>query len=214
MRVIPIKKRQLEIILQQLEAHPNPNPMLEQYTTPGDIAAELLHLAYMYGDIQNKVIYDLGCGSGRLAIGAALLGAAKVIGVDIDPIAIGTSKKNAKKVGVSDKIDWIISDVNNLGKEHQADTVIQNPPFGAQLKGSDRLFIKKALEIANIIYSLHRGGQKETQKFLQKFIEECGGKVDKIIELDFKIPHMFPFHRKELEHIKVDLYRITRRKKK
>ncbi len=48
-------------------------------------------------DVQDKVVIDYGCGSGILAIAAALLGAKKVIGVDIDPQALEATQANAKR---------------------------------------------------------------------------------------------------------------------
>ncbi len=48
-------------------------------------------------DVKDKVVIDYGCGSGILAIAAALLGAKKVIGVDIDPQALEATQANAKR---------------------------------------------------------------------------------------------------------------------
>ncbi len=49
-------------------------------------------------------VLDLGCGSGILSIAAAKLGAAHVLALDIDPIAVESSKMNAEQNGVTDKI--------------------------------------------------------------------------------------------------------------
>lgn len=54
---------------------------------------------------QGKRVIDYGCGSGILAIAAALLGAESVIGVDNDPQAITASDENARRNHVSEKID-------------------------------------------------------------------------------------------------------------
>jgi ribosomal protein L11 methyltransferase len=51
-------------------------------------------------DIQGKTVIDYGCGSGILAIAAALLGAKKVIGVDLDPQALEATQANAERNGV------------------------------------------------------------------------------------------------------------------
>ncbi|TQQ53204.1 50S ribosomal protein L11 methyltransferase [Vibrio cholerae] len=56
-------------------------------------------------DLSGKTVIDFGCGSGILAIAAIKLGAAKVIGIDIDPQALLASKDNAARNGVEDKID-------------------------------------------------------------------------------------------------------------
>ncbi len=55
--------------------------------------------------LEGKTIVDFGCGSGILAIAALKLGAAKVIGIDIDPQAILASRTNAERNGVSDKLE-------------------------------------------------------------------------------------------------------------
>lgn len=49
-------------------------------------------------------VLDLGCGSGILAIAAALLGAAHVTAVDIDPVAVEITRENAEINGVTDRI--------------------------------------------------------------------------------------------------------------
>ena len=50
--------------------------------------------------VKDKVVIDYGCGSGILAIAAALLGAKQVIGVDIDPQALEATQANAERNGV------------------------------------------------------------------------------------------------------------------
>lgn len=56
-------------------------------------------------DLSGKTVIDFGCGSGILAIAAIKLGAAKVIGIDIDPQALQASRDNAERNGVADKIE-------------------------------------------------------------------------------------------------------------
>lgn len=66
--------KKLQSALEDLETFEDPNIELEQYTTSPLIAASVLHTAQMvYGDIKGKYVADLGCGSGVLCIGAALL---------------------------------------------------------------------------------------------------------------------------------------------
>lgn len=51
-------------------------------------------------DLKGKYVIDYGCGSGILAIAAALLGAERVIGVDTDPQALEATRANAERNGV------------------------------------------------------------------------------------------------------------------
>ena len=76
-----MKKKQLEMILERLEGFSRPSFQREQYATPATVAAEMLFLAAMHEDL--GTVCDLGCGTGILAIGAALLGA-RAVGVEID----------------------------------------------------------------------------------------------------------------------------------
>ena len=68
-----MKKKKFEMILQQVPHPIKPLPHLEQYMTPASIVADVLFLAYHWGDIKDKTIIDLGCGTGIFAVGAALV---------------------------------------------------------------------------------------------------------------------------------------------
>ena len=202
------KKRHLEMILQGIPLHKSPKVHLEQYITPANIAADILWNAYSLGDIEDKKVIDLGCGTGILAIGAALMGAEEVIGVDIDPDAIEVAKLQALKIGVDDITEFISMDIQNIIQK--ADTVIQNPPFGAQkagTKNADRIFMKKAIEIAPVIYSFHI---KETEEFVEKFFDSLGGNVTYKFYYHFNIPKIYDFHQKEKININVVILRIEK----
>jgi len=201
-----VRKLDLEKAIAEVQVHPSPKAYLEQYTIPPDVAAEILYIAaYTYDDIVEKTVVDLGCGTGRLAIGAALLGAKEAVGVDIDRLAVKTAKRNAEKLKVSKKTSWIVAGIEVL--RNNLDTVLQNPPFGVQRRGADRKFIKKALEIGHRVYSLHKSGESN-RKFIKRFIELHGGKVTGIFPLEMNIPKMFEFHTKRKHGMKVDLYLI------
>jgi SAM-dependent methyltransferase len=59
---------------------------------------------------KNDVVYDLGCGDGKIVIAAARLGA-RAVGVDIDPKRIEEANANAKKAGVTDRVQFILGDI-------------------------------------------------------------------------------------------------------
>ncbi|MFA7322382.1 MAG: 50S ribosomal protein L11 methyltransferase [Dokdonella sp.] len=63
-------------------------------------------------DLAGKRVIDYGCGSGVLAIAAALLGAREVIAIDNDPQAIEASRDNAERNGVAASIALFLSDAD------------------------------------------------------------------------------------------------------
>jgi putative methylase len=222
-----IRKLDLERFLSQVKPHPSPNVNLEQYTLSESAAATMLHLAaYTYGGIVGKRVLDLGCGTGRLGLAAAFLGAESVVGVDIDRVAVRVASENSVNVGLKNKVDWVAGDIDAVAGKF--DTVVQNPPFGVQKRTADRRFLEKALELGDSVYSLHNhpvtdkrlvaklrsgGGQPlqvEASPFIQRFVEERGGRVEAVYGLPLIIPHMFDFHTKARHEIVIDLYVIKR----
>ena len=223
-----IRKLDLEIFLSQVAPHPSPQASLEQYTISESVAATMLYLsAYAYNAIVGKTVLDLACGTGRLALGAAFLGAKGVVGVDLDRVAVKCAAENSEKSGLTGAVQWVIGDINAvIGK---FDTVLQNPPFGVQKRAADRKFLEKALEVGNSIYSLHNHpetdkqlkkrlksiGEKTLQvppsPFIENFVEERGGTVRAVYALLMTIPRIFDFHTKTKHEIVVDLYVIGKK---
>lgn len=203
-RIIP--RIELEGMLQRLRPHPDPDPWLEQYTTPAEVAAEMLFTAaYVYDDIGDKVVADLGCGTGRLGIGALLLGARSVVGVDIDPRAVAVAVENAKAADVLDRCLLVSGDVTSL--RGVFDTVLMNPPFGTRRRHLDLRFLSEALRLAGSVFSIHKSS---TRRFIKGFIRRRGGRVSTLLQMDLEIPWMFDFHEKARRSVTVDLYRIVR----
>jgi putative methylase len=201
-----VRKRDLEIAISSIESNPKPKAHLEQYATPSTVAADALHLAaYVFDDLVDKIVIELGCGTARLALGAAYLGAKEVFGVDIDPVAVKIAHKNADLMGFKEKTNWIVGDIDVI--HGGFDTVFQNPPFGVQKRRADRRFIVKALQLANTIYSFHKAGDSN-RMFIKRFIEEHGGKITNIFPVTMEIPRMFEFHTKNKQITHVDFYRI------
>ncbi|MBI2084604.1 MAG: 50S ribosomal protein L11 methyltransferase [Candidatus Aenigmarchaeota archaeon] len=211
-----MNKKQLEIIISKLKPIQTPKPSLEQYTIPSDLAAEILNLAHLRNDIEDKVVFDFGCGTGRLALGALLLGAKEVVAVDTDDTVLETAEENfhslvtgMKGISFNGSIKFVCSDIGEF--EGKCDTVVQNPPFGIQgSHHADSVFLEKALECGRSIYSLHKNGYEKTQEFLTRLVESKGGKVEQIVPYTFSIPHMFKFHDKPKKEISVDLYVIRK----
>ncbi|MCD6538593.1 50S ribosomal protein L11 methyltransferase [Candidatus Bathyarchaeota archaeon] len=204
-----MKRKHLAILLSRLEPNPEPKLKWESYNIDAESAAEMVYTAFLHGDIKGKRIADLGCGSGILGIAAMLLGASQAVGVEIDKTALETAVINAKKAGV--KIDLILGDIECI--VGRFDTVLMNPPFGTWRKGFDVKFLRKAIEISDVIYSLHKRSES-VRLFLRREISRIGGKVDWLKEMTITIGRIYPFHKKTRYQIEVDLYRILTRKRR
>ena len=69
-------------------------------------------------------VIDVGCGSGVLSFVAERMGAAHVIGVDLSEEAIEVAKRNAERLGVSDRVEFRVGDLLEPVKDIQADVII------------------------------------------------------------------------------------------
>ncbi len=103
-------------------------------------------------DITGKSVIDYGCGSGVLAIAAALLGASDVIAIDNDPQAIVASRDNAERNGVAGSISLFLPDAD---PGTMADVLVANilagplhqlaPVFATRLKSGGALALSGIL---------------------------------------------------------------------
>jgi len=203
-----VRRLDLERLLLKVEPHPSPKAFLEQYTVSAEVASEMLFIAaYTNDDIIGRAVIDLGCGTGRLIIGATFLGAREAVGIDIDRLAVRKAKENAENLDLMGNLSWIVGDIDDL--HGKFDTVLQNPPFGVQRRTADRGFLLKALELAPVVYSLHKAGESN-RAFIKRFIEANEGKVTSVFQMRLNIPRMFKFHTRGKHEVNVDLYRIER----
>ncbi|WP_457557339.1 METTL5 family protein [Candidatus Harpocratesius sp.] len=216
-----LKKSELINIIQSLETFESPKLQYEQYFTDAVATADIFfHIAFEQNDLQDKIVLDLGCGGGNLTIAAALLGARKVIGIDIDPEALEICRRNIYSLQLEQKITLIQGDIKTMDlqsvifnhlkqpiEQLRPIIVVSNPPFGVKKRGSDLAFIKKSITVADIIYSLHLSHPKN-QEFLSKKILQLGGTVDRIFPLKLVLKRSYSFHKKKRKFIQADLYRI------
>ncbi len=75
--------------------------------TPQEVVDRMLALADVTKD---DVVYDLGCGDGRIVITAATQFGARGVGIDFDPKRIAESEANAKKAGVENLVTFRLGD--------------------------------------------------------------------------------------------------------
>ena len=177
-----------------------PIPELEQYSTPPDIAFEMIKKVNSAGNLSGKIA-DLGCGTGRLSIAAALLGA-KVTGFEIDEIALNIAKEYSEKSKL--RITWINQAIEGI--EELFDTVIMNPPFGSQRPGADKIFLEKAMNIATQIWTMHLS---ETRKFIEKVVDNNNFEIVELYEFDYPLKNTMAFHTKDTKVENAILYHIA-----
>ena len=79
--------------------------------TPQTVVDRMLALAEVTKD---DVVFDLGCGDGRIPITAAKKFGARAVGVDIDPVRIRESEANAKAAGVDHLVKFIVQDATTV----------------------------------------------------------------------------------------------------
>ncbi|MDY6769658.1 MAG: METTL5 family protein [Candidatus Nanohaloarchaea archaeon] len=206
-------KTRLQQLLSRLDPVDDPDAELEQYATPPDIAADVLHRMRLDGALDGQVV-DLGCGNGIFTIGAALLGA-DAVGIDVDGDAVATARANLERVSdaVTDAgggAEFAVDDVRDAGID--ADAAVTNPPFGLQRSDANLAVLEAAFDAAPVVYALlHRAEEPgETRAFLERFAAEHGFDAAVVAGYDFPLPRRFAHHAQEKKYIKVDLYRFTR----
>jgi putative methylase len=185
-----------------------PRAELEQYPTPPELAAHVVHVADLYGDVQGRTVLDLGTGTGMLGLGAALRGPGRVVGVDVDRSALLTAAKNRVRVGTTTPIDWVLADATRLPlRPAGPTTVLMNPPFGAQRghEHADRAFLATAANVADVSYSIHNAGSRE---FVEAFAGDAGGEVTHAFRAAFTLDRQFEFHEEDAKEIETEVYRI------
>jgi len=76
--------------------------------TPYEVVDQMLRLARVG---PNDVVFDLGCGDGRIVIEAAYRYGARGVGIDLDPARIDEATAAARKAGVSERVRFAVQDL-------------------------------------------------------------------------------------------------------
>jgi ribosomal protein L11 methylase PrmA len=90
------------------EAKPKRDPDVPYVPTTERAVEEMLKLARVE---KGDVLYDLGCGDGRIVIAAATKYGTHGVGIDINPVRIEEARANAKKAGVENLVQFIEQDL-------------------------------------------------------------------------------------------------------
>jgi len=201
-------KRSLATKLGVVAGFENPRAALEQYPTPPDLAAHVVHLADLHGDVDGRTVLDLGAGTGMFALAAALRGPARVVGVELDRTALATARRNERRVAASAPVHWVQGDAARPPVEFPDPvTVVMNPPFGAQdgNRNADRQFLAAASDLAAVSYSVHNAGSRA---FLEAFAADNGGEVTHAFAADFTVDAQFDHHAEDARDVDVEVYRV------
>jgi len=109
--VFPWAGAQIAAEEKQEEAKEARKPDVIYVPTPHEVVAKMLELAKVSKD---DVVYDLGCGDGRIVVTAAKKFGCKAIGFDIDPERVAEAKANVKRNGVEDLVKIERKDIFEL----------------------------------------------------------------------------------------------------
>jgi putative methylase len=201
-------KGSIERRLSAVSDFADPDPDLEQYRTPASVAAHLVALADIQEDLAGAVVLDLGTGTGMLALGAALRNPRRVLGVEVDGIALEDARRNEAAVEPGTPVDWIRADVRSLPLRPPRCTVLANPPFGAHADNihADREFLGTIAEVADVSYTIHNEGSRE---FVEAFSMDHGGTITHAYAVEFALPRQFMHHEADSRTIQAELYRIA-----
>ncbi|HLH86385.1 MAG TPA: METTL5 family protein [Thermoplasmataceae archaeon] len=176
--------KELELRLERLAKIPDPSSDLEQYSTDAGTASHILTLAYLRGDVEGRVVADLGSGSGTFAYGACALGARKVYAVERDPRLAGLLAENLS----GQPVEIMISDVSEFTE--QVDTIFMNPPFGSVKPHADLPFLNAARRTARVVYSIHN---YRSRNFIVEYFSRYGD-IFLNERIDLMVPQIFPHH--------------------
>jgi uncharacterized protein (TIGR03000 family) len=151
-RVVPVKAgAAVEADLRKADDKHADDIFIRYVPTPYDVVEAMLKL----GEVGPKdVVYDLGCGDGRIVVTAvSKFKAKRGVGVDLDPERIKESKANAKAAGVEDKVEFRMADVLKLKDIGDATVVMLY--MGDELNLQLRPILQKSLKPGSRVVS-HR----------------------------------------------------------
>ena len=93
------------------DTHTAREPDVVFVPTPQAVVDRMLELAELK---PGEVLYDLGCGDGRIVVTAAKRYGVRAIGVDIDPLRVVESRRNVRTNGVSQLVKILNADIFTL----------------------------------------------------------------------------------------------------
>ena len=133
---------------QKLEPYQFPRQLDVPYVpTREQVVEEMLRMANVEA---GDVVYDLGCGDGRIVVMAAQKFGARGVGVDIDPRRIEEARENAAKAGVANRTRFHLGDLFNADiREATVVTLYLLPEVNVRLKPKLRSDLKPGSRVVS-----------------------------------------------------------------
>lgn len=204
-----ISKKWLEIIVSKVPGFKTPKEELEQYVTPADIVADVVWTAFMAGEVRDHVVYDLGCGTGRIALALSMVEPKYVVCSDVDEdtllIASEVLTENSPV-----PYDLVLADLREAPPFRGSDcVVVMNPPFGVKSRGADIDFLKTALTTCNTVYSIHKLSEG-LREVLNKVTGSLNSRYEVLKTIKFPLRASISKHRKKVVLIDSVIIKVTR----
>ena len=126
----------------------------------------------MGGVKPGDVLYDLGCGDGRIVIAAAKRFGIRGVGIDIDPVRIAEAQENARKAGVADRVKFIQGDLFDADiKDATVVTLYLLPEVNLKLRPKLLSDLKPGTRIVSHNYDMGDWKPEQTAKVTVDGIE-------------------------------------------
>lgn len=182
-----------------------PSHRLEQYTTPGELAALIaLDAASRLSSCSWAV--DLAAGTCRLAAAVALVMGCRVVAVEYDSRLSRHCMAGLERLGVGGNVvfvsHWIGGSLGPL--RPGPDLVVANPPFGVVRRGADWEILGYALSKLRpgLAYAILKSGNLG---FHELMASRYGYKARLLARSEFPIPASMPHHRSRIRRVSVDV---------
>jgi SAM-dependent methyltransferase len=132
-----------------------PLPTVPYVSTPHDIVERMLAMARVG---REDMVYDLGCGDGRIVITAAARRGARGVGIDLDPERIAEAQANARRAGVHDRVRFRQADLFRTDFS-PATVVMLYLLFEVNLKLMPQLWRQLRVGARVVSHDFHMGAQ-------------------------------------------------------
>jgi putative methylase len=122
------------------------------------------------------------------------------VGVEFDPDAVVVAQRNLELARVDVRI--LNADVGTF--RERVDTVVMNPPFGAQRRGADRPFWETALLVAR--KAVYAFSLRDSRTFIERQAVARGATIEAALPVNWNLPRTFSHHREKAVTLPVDLW--------